>query len=394
MVIHAVASYNTSWMADRGKLFDNASEKNLYTNQIVPNSREYFLNAISNALHFWKNISVSSAISFQEMNDQDYIKKTDAMFSGGFQFITKVFADNTIKGDLESANFCVQSGNDRPCLLTLWKKSKLGNKLFEFGHDIIYDVNGNKQTGRPILIVLTDKNYYLINLHSPNNGYESVLGKPKLRYAINTLLDRARLQFGSDIPPFEPKKVIIMGDFNDPYNGINSTNKLKISGHEYTFGDVTAPNSCCYNFNSSCPKSIYGMLNSHQQQYLSDKLMYDPSKGDKLDMNPYQCAVIRNDTIPSRDMRIGTNSQARSLESRGQLVNYKFTGDYCFTYQHNTIVKPLSIYRSINYPDGVSHESDHEMVMLIFDDGYKGGGIYRNVSRTHKNKNKRCSQKY
>jgi hypothetical protein len=393
MVIHAVASYNTSWMADRGKIIDNASEKNLYTNQIIINSREFFLNAISNALHFWKNISDSSAISFQEMNDQDYLKNTDPLFVGGFQFITKAFRDNTLKNDLQSAYYCVQCKQTRPCLLILWKKSKLGRKLFEYGQDINYNINGSLQTGRPILVVLTDKNYYLINIHSPKNAYESLLCKRNLRFAINSVFDKARLQFGSKISSIDPKKIIIMGDFNDPYNGINTKDKLKLAGYEFTFGDILAPKSCCYNFNSSCHSSIYGILNEKQQKEFADLLMYDPSKGDRLDMNPYQCAIVINDTIASRDMRIGTTSEARSLKSRGELSNYKFTGDYCFTYANNKIIRPLSIYRYVNYPDKISHESDHEMVMLIFDDGLLGGSVKKRQSIAKKKQYNHISKK-
>jgi hypothetical protein len=392
MVIHAIASYNTSWMADRGKIIDNASEKHLYTNQIDLNSREYFLNAISNALHFWKNISVSSAISFQEMNDQEYVKNMDPLFTGGFQFVEKAFYDNTEKGDLQTAHYCVQCKDTKPCLLIIWKKSKLGKKIFQYGQDVIYDINGFKQTGRPILIVLTDKNYYLINLHSPNNGYESILGKPNLRKVINSSFDAARLQFGSNLPSIDPKKIIIMGDFNDPYHGINQKNKLNIAGYEYTFGDIDAPNTCCYNFQSSCHNSIYGVLSVDKQKKLAELLMYDPSKGDKLEMNPYQCAIVMNDNMPSRDMRIGCKSKARSLENRGQLINYKYTGDYCFTYVNNRIIKPLSIYRSVEYPDGISHESDHEMVMLIFDDGAIGGAVIDHLSRTKPKHYKRVSK--
>jgi len=391
MVVHAVANYNTSWMGDSGKMSQFASEKHLYTNQTIPDSREYFNNALKNALHFWTTIPVSSVISFQEMNDQAFVKTTDPAFSGGFQAITEAFTMATAPGDLQSANLCIQSGPARPCLLTIWKKSKLGKKMFEFGDDIIYEVNGNKQTGRPILIVLTDKNYYLINLHSPNHGSESEAGMPQLRDGINRLLATARSKFGSGIPPFDPKKVIIMGDFNDPYSGINVRNKLKIAGHEYTYGDVIAPNSCCYNFNSSCDRSVFGMLSADQQR--NPLLMYDPVQGDRLDMKPKECAIVHNDSNPSRDMRVGRTSQPRSLGERGTLMNYKFTGDYCFTSASNTIIQPLTIYRSQSYPDGVSHESDHEMVMLMFDDGFKGGSIRTRISRARKEQKRRGSRR-
>jgi len=404
MVVHAIANYNTSWMGDGGKIVPFASEKHLYTNQTVPNSREYFLNALNNALHFWTAIPVSSAISFQEMNDQDYVKTTDPSFPGGFQSITSEFVKHTHTGDLCSASHCVQSGPARPCLLTLWKKSKLGNKLFEYGNDLVYDIgDGSKpQTGRPILIVLTDKNYYLINLHSPNHGSESEKGMPNLRHSIEQHLEAAITYFSQEFtkkfgafsepyPTFDPKKVMIMGDFNDPYSGINVQNKLNIHGHQYTFGDVYAPISCCYNYNSSCDASVFGMLSPDQQ--LNPLVMYDPAQGDRLDMKPKECAIVHNDSNPARDMRVGPKSQPRTLGDRGTLLNYKFTGDYCFTYAGNTIIQPLSIYRSASYPDGVSHESDHEMVVLIFDDGFRGGSTRRRVSKARKQQKRRGSRR-
>lgn len=393
MVRHAVASYNTSFMGDRGEILPFASEKHLYTNQVPPNSRQFFLNAIQNALHFWNN-TPSSAIGFQEMNDQDFERKRDPSFPGGFQYITQEF--QKISGnDLGVASFCVNSGPARPCLLTLWKISKLGNKLSQYGEDIIFEVRGNKQTGRPCLITLTSKNYYLINLHGPNHASESDSGMIQLRDAINRIFSAARSEFGKEISlsPFDPKKVIIMGDFNDPYNGINPGNKLKIFGHDFTFGEIRAPNSCCYNFNSTCDQSILGMLSPAQQQ--NPLTMYDPSQGDTLDMKPKECALVLNDSNSARDMRTGPKSLARTLGDRGALRNYKFTGDYCFTYNGNEIIQPLSIYRPRDrqYPDGVSRESDHEMVYLIFDDGFKGGSRQRRFSRTRKQQIKRTSRK-
>lgn len=393
MVVHAIASYNLSWMGDQGKMVKYASEKHLFVNQKDIKSREYFHNAISNALHFWNNILDSSAISFQEVNDQDYVKKENPIFNGGFQYIIQIFKENTIKQDLESSYFCVECEISKPCLLILWKKSKFGSKLFEFGDDIVYEVNGNKQIGRPILIVVTTQNYFLINCHGPNHGSESEIGMPKLREAINKMLISAILKFGDHIDVIDPKKVIIMGDFNDGYSSINKNNKLKILDNYYTFGDVAAPKSCCYNFSSSCDTNIFGILNERQQKEYQDLLMYDSSLGDNLYMNANECSIIINDINASRDMRIGIYSLPRSLGERGKIVNYKNSGDYCFTSVYNKILKPLSIYRSINYLDGISRESDHEMVVLIFDDEYKSRIIEKRISRKKKLK-KSCKKKF
>ena len=109
MVVHGVASYNTSFMGDLGKILPFASEKHLYTNQSVPNSREYFLNALNNAKTFWEDKSLnSSAIAFQEMNDQEYAREIykDTSFPGGFQSITQEFEKLT-GSDLGSASYCL-----------------------------------------------------------------------------------------------------------------------------------------------------------------------------------------------------------------------------------------------------------------------------------------------
>jgi len=181
-----------------------------------------------------------------------------------------------------------------------------------------------------------------------------------------------------------------MGDFNDPYSGINSQNKLQICGHDFTFGEIRAPHSCCYNFNSTCQQSIFGLLNDEQQR--NPLAMYDPSQGDRLDMKRQECAIVHNDSNSSRDMRTGPKSLTRSLGQTGELINYKFTGDYCFTYNGNQIVQPLSIYRSKDRQYPVSRESDHEMVYLIFDDGFKGGSLKKKFSRAGKQQ-KKCGSR-
>lgn len=391
MVRHAVASYNTSWMGDNGKIVPFASEKHLFTNQKIQNSREYFINAIDNAIHFWKNIKDASVIGFQEMNDQAFVKKQNPDFEGGFDYIIKRFTQNS-RSNIASSSHCIDLGPAKPCLLTIWKVSKLGNMIDQYGSDLVYDVAGNKQTGRPIQIILTDKHYYLINLHAPNHGSQSLAGMPLLREAINEHFSKARLQFNDNrsIHSIE-KKIIIMGDFNDPYSGIRDNYKLNILGNNYSFGKINAPKTCCYNFNSSCDKSIFGKTSidniAPENMHL---LMYDDAQGDTIIWNKNECPIIQgkreqqkdahgklkfdkdgkaimgtNDNSRQRDMTVGPNSAPRTMGERGYLGNYRFTGDYCFTSVNNIIINPLNIYRSEQRL--LSNESDHEMVYLILE---------------------------
>ena len=391
MVRHAVASYNTSWMGDNGKIVPFASEKHLFTNQQVQNSREYFINAIENAIHFWKSIKDASVIGFQEINDQVFVKNANPDFEGGFDYIINRFIENS-RSNIASSSHCIDSGPARPCLLTIWKVSKLGNMVDQYGSDLVYDVAGNKQTGRPIQIILTDKHYYLINLHAPNHGSQSLAGMPLLRDAINEHLSKARLQFNDNrsIDSIQ-KKIIIMGDFNDPYNGVNNRNKLNILGNQYSYGKITAPKTCCYNFNSSCDKSIFGKTSvddvAPESRHL---LMFDDASGDSMIWNKNECPIVQGKRVQQkdaagnlkvdkdgkpvmgtdensrlRDMTVGPNSAPRTMGERGYLGNYRFTGDYCFTSINNTIINPLNIYRSEQQL--FSNESDHEMVYLIFE---------------------------
>ena len=132
-----------------------------------------------------------------------------------------------------------------------------------------------------------------------------------------------------------------MGDFNDPFHGINDLNPLEINDCSFITGSGPVK-SCCYNFNSACSSELLNNTN----EKVTD------SRGTA---KPKECFVgIEDHDIP------------RSLDykypERGYLNTYQFTGDYCMGLKP---IQGLSIYRPNK--ELISSESDHEMVYAIFD---------------------------
>lgn len=416
----AIASYNTSWLGDFGLMNPFASEKHLFVDQFTTkNPRQYFINAINNALNFWNGTDLpenveAGAIGFQEMNIREYVKKITnpdkqeylLNFPGGTDYIIDQFSKAksiTFKtgGAIQNAKYSkeenaiyrngivnkgisyaecaiiVNDPNIVPGLLILWKPAIFGNFKQQYVSDLNFEVEvsgkPSKQSGRPIMIVLTDKGYILINLHGPNFPSESRNRMQALRNNIQSHFNNAMTKF--NLTTVNKEKIFIMGDFNDPYFAINESDSLIINDNSYSHGAKTKEDikSCCYNFNSSCKELYYGKkyqtddpLHENMKLMLQHDYDFDETKGDKVVYNDKECVLIdSNDPNRKQGPGIGPSITPRSMRERGKLENYRFTGDYVLGLKNN-IRQQLKIYRSRNHDDGISHESDHEMVYAIF----------------------------
>jgi hypothetical protein len=110
---------------------------------------------------------------------------------------------------------------------------------------------------------------------------------------------------------------------------------------------------------------------------------------------PYECFINltpkgTDGKFPQENEEV-PNPYARTMtpDGRGNLENYKFTGDYVMS---NLPVKiPLSLYRKL--PNGTtSKESDHEPVFAVFGSGMNGGKR-KSRRQNKKRKNKKFSRR-
>jgi hypothetical protein len=182
-------------------------------------------------------------------------------------------------------------------------------------------------------MVLTAGGYLLISIHGAQNpGLR--LNQPAFNeYMIEKNKNTLESKASEFIQGKNISQIFIMGDFNDRYDAIKDIN---IDGMIATYSG-TAPKSCCYNWDSSC-------------------------ENEDLEMGGFSCKEP-----PS--MKNGTGMKI-SLEARGATKNYKYAGDKVFGLNP---ISDMVIYRPNPYEDGISKESDHELVYASF--GAKRGRI-------------------
>jgi len=284
----------------------------------------------------------------------------------------------------------------------------LSNKtLGDIQNPKIYNIGNNTPTkqindARPLLIAHTSKNYILICVHAPNKPSKYGEVKEKLDFCIS--------HYTQTLKSIED--IYIMGDFNDAFNQLKDFT-IKINGSTYTPKYKNAPRSCCYNWNSSGfnlshvaePRDAditmrrKEFLFENEDFYLKilDKVLNDTEKKKLTDQNktlkdyPFLNGTFTHNNLFGMPL----------MREQGNLLNYLFTGDYCFS---NNNVNSVKIYRKIDhldkffkYPDGIkdyekfnfllhvyqsnpdlrkkiyylcsieSTESDHEMVYLDVD---------------------------
>ena len=371
---HTIASYNMSFASDMGKIM--GSEKHFILNgltelgEVGKNQRKLWENAREFVFRFFTEVPTASACGLQEMNVREKVPT-----AGGIEGIKEQLS--TIP-DLAFFECVTTTPHGSPTVLTIWNTAKLGDVTSKFCGDLGefpgYAALGPQHKGRPISIIHTTNGVTLVNLHAPNVPSDSLKGSPILREAITATI--ARCGFADRI---DPKKLFIMGDFNDPYNAIRSSQPLVIGGMplNHSTSDVKTL-SCCYNFNSSCPDSLY---NPTPEEVTRD---FD---GRMLTASPMECFINRSKD--NKDDNEELSGNPKRMGDRGLLSNYKFTGDYVLGLD---ISAPLSIWRPVPRP--ISMESDHEMVMATFRVPASGGGRRGRKTQRTQSRRRRTQRKH
>ena len=362
---HIIASYNISFASGLGLdprrpdvfesegnfLMKNVEEQK---EQETIDFKKYWSNALTNIISLW-NDKHPCFMGFQEMNQNDEFGGTKTLIDE----IQKI-NPNTVCEICEIA----APNNGKTSVMSVWDTTILGAKTQSASYDL-GEGDGPYGIGRPICIVLTDKNILLVNLHAPNKPDFSKTGYTEIETRINNRIN----EFINTIENKKFVDILITGDFNDRYNGLGKIDNtggeltLKINNEELKVKyNGVAPKSCCYNWDSACSDvrktSVTGAKNvaAVTCSVPSDKILAGPNKDGK------------------------TRS---SMGEEGNLTNYRYTGDYCFSTNPSG---NLEIYNPNNRI--VSSESDHEIVFMPINISLSGGKSRRKSKRKQRRSRK------
>jgi hypothetical protein len=363
---HTIATYNMSFAGDlgldprRAGVFE--SEGAFHLSNDTGNPRQYWTNALEIVTKFWKEVPSASVMGLQEIN------KTAPGTSTGSAIIESSVRE-VVAFDIEIVTEeVVINPNVKPALTIIWNSSKLGEESNRAISDLDYipgdeaveeitkpngtkEKKSGKQTGRPILMVMTNKGYLLINCHAPNHAELSGKTLADFRSALEQ-----KVSAFLDGKAVSNDKIFLMGDFNDRYDALQeitlSVGVLKYQGK--------APLSCCHNWDSSCTDSRYRALEIPGRENVG--------------------------TCDPQGQTLAGPGQRTLMGEEGNIENYRYYGDKVFG------AKPLEDIQI--YPPGrtgASKESDHEMVIATFETAISGG--YRKKKAKTKRYNKRNQSK-
>ena len=355
---HTIATYNMSFMSDLpnpigpGMAFASEGAFLARLRGLPDQRRSYWINAM-NLLKNFLEMKGPSVVGLQEMN------LTAEGANTGTDAINQMLADTPYKQISQS----VPANNAG--LSIIYNPAKIG----EVKH--VQCIDNVNQSGRPLLMVVTElggKNYLSVSIHgaqNPSLRLDSVAFNAYMVEKNKTFLESSAKTFldsnGIDVSTLAG--IFIMGDFNDRYDGIKD---ITIGDKVTTYLGV-APKSCCYNWDSSCTDTDVEL---------------DFGDGYKT------CREPAADQIRSAEL-----GKLELPDDRGATRNYKYAGDKVFGLNPKT---DMAIYRPAkNGWDGISTESDHELVYATVGEAEaaRAAGGYRRKTQKKSNKKSKKSRK-
>ena len=201
--------------------------------------------------------------------------------------------------------------------MCIWDHTVLGNIKYGETYDMNLVTGNYGDNSRPIIFVYTTLKVLLVVLHGPNNADDALAGSPMLK----ALISLKTKQFCNDknLSASDIDYCVVSGDFNaktvdfDTLPLLDDTLVVKKQKSECT--------SCCYN--------------------------WDSVKGGKGENPAYKDEICAG------------KGERHELQHLGKIENYKFVGDFVFCNRDTTEQRT---YRTKFYDDGLSRESDHELV--------------------------------
>jgi hypothetical protein len=394
-----VGTYNMSFAGDLGLDPERKdvyeSEGAFHKSNTSDNLRTFWMNAL-NRVETFLNEPNAAIIGLQEMNetgliDPQYMENIPQdMGTDAVENVLKKLNKNTNKhyemvsgsvvtfgsGSVESN----KSALGYPGLVIVWDSILLGSKKKSKIVDLNYTSKeegltknpvidqdcGNRQTGRPMLMLLTEKDYIIVCIQAPNYPIDYIGHFETLQFYIYHQL--IAFLNGQKI---DKEKIFIVGDFNDRFDGLREISlpekKLIKNGDGQKIilkyeGD--APRSCCHNWDSSCT-GVYTEIEDKEKNRRFRKQNFK----DERNSNTTIGYCDHGDNVlagPNKKDNNGIVIKKRELMGdEGHIKNYRFTSDKVFGFKPSGNIEIYPNDDPTRF-DKSSEESDHEMVVGTF----------------------------
>ena len=266
------------------------------------------------------------------------------------------------------------------------KKDAAEQEYAEINAEKIYDddskeLKDNKgkyflQDGRPLLIVVTQKNYVFVCAHGAQNPtlISKTMSEEEIKIIKNydTFNDNSqkhktyiqdRISDFLRIKKINPFDLYLMADLNDRFDVIknfdviiNTKIEEEIEEIEEKKIEITysgkAPKSCCHNWDACCPEDRFG------KKGIPSCKFPDLSDDGKFELKNNDSIVYKDD-----DKDIKPKAPMTELgEGAGLIENYRYMCDKVFG------IHPSGNIQIFGKTEGISKESDHQMVYALFHD--------------------------
>ena len=337
-----IGTYNMSFASDKGLLI--GSEKSFLLRNKNQDGRAFWKNALAH-LESFINIKKPLAVGLHEMN------KTDNGTDTGSDAINNMLVNTIYKQYVDEI---VVDENQKPALSIILDTERTGDELnYKF-------IDNKKQFGRPIMMILTEKDnkkFLFVNMHGAQDPKLGKFEDDFNNYMIDYNKNFLQAQVTEFLGDIVPDHIYIMGDFNDRYDAIK----------ELKFGDMTAtyagdsPAACCHNWDSMGTKGQRDPIQMKNKNLEGSTPTLEALNANLSTKVQGKTSI----TIDGNENETETKTEIQGAvlipSEHGITVgDYINKGDKVFA----STPGPLAIYNYDEIKDKPSDRSDHELVYM------------------------------
>ena len=353
-----VATYNMSYMSDKGllendKFRQQSSEGTFLAQNTGEDQRLYWKNALAlldNFIKEKKENNIPCVIGLQEINGYENTKTK--IETQGYKAINEMLLNHA--GYIQVCGE-VPAWGGHVGISIIYDVGHFGNVKagtnegnVTVGDDInknvavsvkdhIDNTNNTNNSGRPTLIVVTDRDYVFISTHGAQNSKAGTIKDYFNKECITLVKQNVETIANTFLKKEKNKQIYLMGDLNDRFDAITS---FDIGGLHLKYNGK-APKSCCHNWDSSCSDNRYTQFDQTEYGHCNE---------------------------PTPDIKFKTEDGKKlklpMTGEEGYTNNYRYRGDKVFG------ENPISDIEIFTGTEDISTKSDHQLVYATFGYNY------------------------